>query len=251
MLVVDDNPTNRRILVENMARWGFCSDEAPDAEQALQRLSHAQAEQRPYQLILLDQRLPGMSGLELLEHMGEAANTKTILLSSSANIQDKQESERLGVSGFLMKPIEQADLKQNVFVALGMAGKSDQEQKTDDRQEIPTDVSIHTLKVLLAEDNPVNQLLIKKVLEKSGYEVTVVSNGRMAVLAVSEGAFDLVLMDIQMPEMDGLTATKLIRRNEERYGKHIPIFAMTAHAYKEAEQLCSRIRDGRLPYKTD
>jgi CheY-like chemotaxis protein len=119
-----------------------------------------------------------------------------------------------------------------------MAGKSDQELKTDDRQEIPIDVSIHALKVLLAEDNPVNQILIKKVLEKSGYEVTVVSNGRMAVHAVSEGAFDLVLMDIQMPEMDGLTATKLIRRNEERYGKHIPIFAMTAHAYKEAEQLC-------------
>jgi PAS domain S-box-containing protein len=238
VLVVDDNPTNRRILVENMARWGFCSDEAPDAEQALQRLSHAQAEQRPYHLILLDQRLPGMSGLELLEHMGEAAITKTILLSSSANIQDKQESERLGVSGFLMKPIKQADLKQNEFVALGMAGKSDQELKTDDRQEIPIDVSIHALKVLLAEDNPVNQILIKKVLEKSGYEVTVVSNGRMAVHAVSEGAFDLVLMDIQMPEMDGLTATKLIRRNEERYGKHIPIFAMTAHAYKEAEQLC-------------
>ncbi len=238
VLVVDDNPTNRRILVENLARWGLCADEAPDAEQALLSLSHAQAEQRPYHLILLDQRLPGMSGLELLQQMADTPGTKAILLSSSADIHERLKSEELGVIDFLLKPVKQADLKKSVLIALGWRTRPEQKEAAILPQKNATGVSAPALRVLLAEDNPVNQNLIKKVLEKSGYEVTVVSNGRMAVHAVSESDFDLVLMDIQMPEMDGLTATKLIRRNEERYGKHLPVFAMTAHAYKEAEHLC-------------
>ncbi|MGC8605591.1 MAG: ATP-binding protein, partial [Desulfomonilaceae bacterium] len=127
VLVVDDNPTNRRILVENIARWGFRVDDSVDAEHALLKLSEAISNQHPYQLILLDQCLPGMSGLELLHQIDDAANTKTILLSSSADLNDREEAEGLGVSGFLMKPIKQADLKKTVFEALCMVVKSSQE----------------------------------------------------------------------------------------------------------------------------
>lgn len=238
VLVVDDNPTNRRILVENLTRLGLCTDEAQDAEQALSSLAQAQAEQRPYQLMLLDQRLPGTSGLELLQRMGDTPGTKTILLSSSADINERRKSKEIGVVDFLMKPVKQADLKKSVLIALGWSKKPEQNDSVILSRERASGGSGPALRVLLAEDNPVSQNLIRKVLEKGGYEVTVVSNGRMAVHAVSESSFDLVLMDIQMPEMDGLTATKLIRRDEERYGKHLPVFAMTAHAYKEAEHLC-------------
>ena len=238
VLVVDDNPTNRRILVENLTRLGLCTDEAQDAEQALSSLAQAQAEQRPYQLMLLDQRLPGTSGLELLQRMGDTPGTKTILLSSSADINERRKSKEIGVVDFLMKPVKQADLKKSVLIALGWSKKPEQNDSVILSRESASGGSGPALRVLLAEDNPVSQNLIRKVLEKGGYEVTVVSNGRMAVHAVSESSFDLVLMDIQMPEMDGLTATKLIRRDEERYGKHLPVFAMTAHAYKEAEHLC-------------
>ena len=238
VLVVDDNPTNRRILVENLTRLGLCTDEAQDAEQALSSLAQAQAEQRPYQLMLLDQRLPGTSGLELLQRMGDTPGTKTILLSSSADINERRKSEEIGVVDFLMKPVKQADLKKSVLIALGWSKKPERNDSVILSRESASGGSGPALRVLLAEDNPVSQNLIRKVLEKGGYEVTVVSNGRMAVHAVSETSFDLVLMDIQMPEMDGLTATKLIRRDEERYGKHLPVFAMTAHAYKEAEHLC-------------
>ena len=238
VLVVDDNPTNRRILVENLTRLGLCTDEAQDAEQALSSLAQAQAEQRPYQLMLLDQRLPGTSGLELLQRMGDTPGTKTILLSSSADINERRKSKEIGVVDFLMKPVKQADLKKSVLIALGWSKKPEQNDSVILSRERASGGSGPALRVLLAEDNPVSQNLIRKVLEKGGYEVTVVSNGRMAVHAVSETSFDLVLMDIQMPEMDGLTATKLIRRDEERYGKHLPVFAMTAHAYKEAEHLC-------------
>lgn len=238
VLVVDDNPTNRRILVENLTRLGLCTDEAQDAEQALSSLAQAHAEQRPYQLMLLDQRLPGTSGLELLQRMGDTPGTKTILLSSSADINERRKSKEIGVVDFLMKPVKQADLKKSVLIALGWSKKPEQNDSVILSRERASGGSGPALRVLLAEDNPVSQNLIRKVLEKGGYEVTVVSNGRMAVHAVSESSFDLVLMDIQMPEMDGLTATKLIRRDEERYGKHLPVFAMTAHAYKEAEHLC-------------
>lgn len=238
VLVVDDNPTNRRILIETMARWGFCSDEAPDAQKALVKLAGAESEQRPYHLILLDQRLPGMSGLELLRQLGAKINSRTILLSSSADIRDREESEKLGVAGFLLKPVKQSDLKKSVLMALGQGVRPVEDETRAKPQELANNESNISLNILLAEDNPVNQKLIKKVLENRGHTVSVVTNGKLAVQAVKESVFDLVLMDIQMPEMDGLTATSRIRSEEEGSGKHIPIFAMTAHAYKEAEQMC-------------
>lgn len=240
-LVVDDHPTNRRILSENLTRWGFSVEEAEDAEKALEKIVASVADDRRYQLMLLDYQLPGMSGIELLEKIEDRKGLRIIVLTSSSEMNERSRAIELGADGVISKPLRMAELKQSVWNALGWS--EHKSSQADDHTARETDETRlksihHGLKVLLAEDNPVNQKLISKVLEKSGYIVDVVENGRIAVHAVTEGNFDLVLMDVQMPVMDGLTATKLIRRNEERSGKHIPIFAMTAHAYQEAESMC-------------
>jgi PAS domain S-box-containing protein len=240
-LVVDDNPTNRRILLENLTGWGMSAEEAPDAEQALEKISLAESGNRPYGLMLLDYQLPGMSGVELLEKLQGKTVLKTILLTSSPDMNERKRAIELGAKGVISKPVKIADLKESVWNALGQRlGECSQvngDKAERQNPELPKTIN-HTLRLLLAEDNPVNQKLIAMVLKKSGYIVHIVENGRLAVQAATDGDFDLVLMDIQMPVMDGLTATKLIRRNEERSGKHLPIFAMTAHAYQEAENMC-------------
>ncbi|MCX5874189.1 MAG: response regulator [Deltaproteobacteria bacterium] len=239
VLVVDDNATNRRILTETVDRWGFSPDEAPDAEQALLKLARAEREDHPYQLMLLDYRLPGMSGLELLEQIGCDANLKVIFLTSSSGTRERNRATDLGASVVLLKPVKQSELRRNVWKALGWTAEMiPQRLSVGPPKKNGLTQAEQSLRVLLAEDNPVNQKLITRVLEKSGYQVSIVGNGKLAVNAAAEGDFDMVLMDIQMPVMDGLTATKIIRENEEGSGRHLPIFAMTAHAYQEAEQMC-------------
>ena len=240
-LVVDDNRTNRRILVDSLTRWGLCPEECPDAERALEKISMANTDNRPYRLMLLDYQLPGMSGVDLLEKIQGEKGLKVILMTSSSEMNERKRAIELGAEGVILKPVKMADLKQSVWNALGWVSQKSSQgaETTAEIQNYEPQKTINkTLKVLLAEDNPVNQKLLSKVLERTGYTVHVVENGRLAVQAATDGDFDLVLMDIQMPVMDGLTATKLIRRNEERTGKHLPVFAMTAHAYQEAENMC-------------
>jgi CheY-like chemotaxis protein len=174
--------------------------------------------------------MPGMDGFSVAERIQQDSglNQSPIIMMTSAGFRgDAARCRELGINAFLTKPIKLSDLLQSVKGVLGSKAIA---------QENPSIVTIQSqrqdrgrLRILLAEDNPVNQILAIRLLEKRGHEVTVAENGRLALEALGKQIFDLVLMDVQMSEMDGLQATRLIREGELKSGKHIPIIAMTAH----------------------
>ncbi|MEQ1353477.1 MAG: response regulator, partial [Candidatus Acidiferrum sp.] len=237
-LIVDDNYTNRQILTGACNRWGMVSIAVEDAAAALKELHAANDAGRPFRLILLDANMPGMDGFALVEEMKKASGLQhatVMMLTSAGHIGDAARCRALGISACLMKPIRQRELlaaicevlktKSETPDALLLTRYTLQEEK-------------HRSKILLAEDNQVNQTLAVRLLEKRGYVVSVVGDGQAAVDAVKDGQYDLVLMDIQMPGMDGFEATAAIRAREKISGRHIPIVAMTAHAIKGDEEKC-------------
>ncbi|MBW2117431.1 MAG: response regulator [Deltaproteobacteria bacterium] len=250
VLIVDDNATNRMIFHEMTSSWGFMPEEAEDGEEALAELYDAFEAGRPYRLLLLDAQMPGMDGFEVARKVKDApygAGLKTILVTSLGRKGDAALCNELGISGYLLKPAKQSDLLDAITMALG--------QPPDEKISLITRHTVREarirLNILLAEDNIVNQKLAVKMLEKRGHRVVIASNGRKAVDAFKAEHFDLILMDVQMPEMDGLTATRMIRnlkletRNLEGQIssiKHpvssIPIIALTAHAMKGDREKC-------------
>jgi signal transduction histidine kinase/CheY-like chemotaxis protein len=238
VLVVDDNSTNRRVLTGLLARWGMDFTAVEDAHAALAALAQAQVEGRSFRLILLDGHMPNVDGFALAEQIQKQStpmHAVVMMLTSAGHLGDGARCRALGISAYLVKPIRQRELLNAICQVLGAGPQA---------PDLPL-VTRHTLheekqsfRVLLAEDNAVNQVLAVRLLEKRGYSVVVAANGRDAVEALEKENFDLVLMDIQMPGMDGFEATAAIREAEKLTGKHIPIVAMTAHALKGDQDRC-------------
>ncbi|MGA9813635.1 MAG: response regulator [Terriglobales bacterium] len=235
VLIVDDNATNRTVLRETLYGWHMKADEAEDGEQALKLLHAAQASEQAYRLVLLDAQMPGMDGFEVaavIQQDRGLRKSAVVLLTSAGSRGDAARCSELGMQACLSKPIKRADLLEAIELAL--LGPREAIQPA--RHAAPAPAHRRHFKILLAEDNLVNQRVAVRFLEKQGHTVFLAGSGRKALAAWQEQSFDLILMDVQMPEMDGLEATTLIRK-QERMGqpewaaqKHIPIVAMTAHA---------------------
>ena len=239
VLIVDDNTTNLRILYEMLLGWQMKPAMADGAAQALTELSHADSGGKPIRLALLDAQMPETDGLRLAQKMKEDpqfSKVPVIIMTSAGMRGDGARGRELGIRAYLAKPVRRRDLLQAIKVVFGSEIQSSQNAGL---------VTIHSLraglgclKILLVEDNVVNQTLAARLLEKKGHQVTIAGNGKEALEALSRRAFELVLMDIQMPEMDGLDATAMIREKERSSGKHVPIIAMTAHAMVGDKERC-------------
>ncbi len=237
VLIVDDNATNRRIVAEMCRNWQMRPDNAADAADAMRRLQAAAASDDPFRLVLTDASMPGTDGFALSQAItGNPAlgSTVVMMLTSLDRQGDAARCEQLGVSGYLLKPIKQSELFDAIALALGAAPAAD-EPTAQDRHALP---QLSPLNLLLAEDSLANQKLAVGLLTRWGHQVSVVHNGAEAVEAVRARAFDAVLMDVQMPEMDGLQATVEIRSREASTGRRVPIIAMTAHAMKGDRERC-------------
>jgi len=208
------------------------------AEEALVQLRHAWRSGEPFPLVLTDVNMPGVDGFSLAERIKQdedLSSTIIMMLTSGDRPGDIARCEELGVASYLMKPIKQSELFDAVLLALGVTEAENGAVETVRSDAAP---QVGPLCVLLAEDSLPNQKLAVGLLEKRGHTVTVANNGREAVAAAASGRFDLVLMDVQMPEMDGLEATAVIRSRERQTGRHTPIVAMTAHALRGDREQC-------------
>jgi CheY-like chemotaxis protein len=240
-LVVDDNQTNRRILDGMLKRWEMKPALVQGGEQALLELQAAKEAGEPFGLILLDMHMPEMDGFQFVERIRErpGLSTATIMMLTSAGHRgDAERCKELGISAYLLKPIRQSELREAIARVLGAK---------EQRGAIPliTRFSLYdardpksVLSVLLVEDNAVNQRLATRMLEKRGHRVTLAGNGLEALEAIAKRSFDLVLMDIQMPEMDGFQATAAIRDKENGTNARLPVVALTAHAMKGDREKC-------------
>lgn len=238
ILVVDDNPTNRLIIRESLTGWGAVVQEASDGLAALAELTKAQASSIPYDLVLLDSRMPDMSGFEVAERIKQfpCPNRLSVMMLTSEFVGAGGRSGEIartydmGLAGYLEKPIKQSELLRAITIALrrrkGLPPATDQTK----RQTSPVDR--RPLRILLAEDSPDNQLLIKAYLKATSYKVDVAENGQIACEMFSVGRYDLVLMDMNMPVMDGYTATVTIREWEQKHGiSPTKIVALTAYVH--------------------
>jgi PAS domain S-box-containing protein len=238
VLVVDDNRTNRHILEGLLACWRMKPALAEGAPAALGCLERALDEEQPFALILIDAGMPKMDGFALVEKIRgnpQLAGTVIIMLISVGQRRDAVRCRELGVAGYLTKPIGQRELLNGISQAL--ANELHRPAHPLITRHSPREGRTR-LHILLAEDNILNQTLAIRVLEKRGYTVEVAVNGRQALDKLKGESFDLVLMDVQMPEMDGLETTAAIREQEKTTGAHIPIIAMTAHAMKGDRERC-------------
>jgi two-component system, sensor histidine kinase and response regulator len=237
-LIVDDNFTNRRVLHGMLSRWGMRPTGVDGGRAALQAIEIAKNAGHPFPLILLDGQMPEMDGFALAEQIQKdpgSSGATIMMLTSAGHLGDAARCRELGVSAYVVKPIRQSELLSAICLVLN---------KTARTVDAPL-ATRHTLsegrsckRVLLAEDNAVNQTLAKRLLEKRGFVVFVVGDGQAAVKAFESDHFDVLLMDIQMPEMDGFEATAAIRAKERSLGGHIPIIALTANALKGDQERC-------------
>ena len=236
VLVVEDNPTNRLIFSRILNNWGMKVTLAGSGPEALSILNAEPS----FALILLDYQMPGMDGIELAQQImsnPRFATATILMLSSGGGPEEAIRARQTGISVCLFKPFKQSELLAAILKALGKASRP------DDRQgplapSAPSPV-IPMLRVLLAEDNRVNQVVATRLLEKQGHRVLTVENGRDAVAAAEKQSFDLALLDLQMPEMDGLQAVGLIRQNEKATGRcRLPVIALTAHAMRGDRERC-------------
>jgi PAS domain S-box-containing protein len=239
ILIVDDNATNRRVLDETLSLWGMKTCEAADGLQAVMALKHARQSGEPIQLVLTDAHMPMMDGFRLAEEIRrepQLAATQVILVTSGGQRGDAARCRELGISAYLTKPVRQVDLLEAIVNILGSRARA---------PEKPSVVTRHSLRekrrglqILVAEDNIVNQRLIEHLLGGRGHHVTIANNGRQALELLEKQVFDLALVDVQMPEMDGLQLTATIREKEKNTEAHLPIIAMTAYAMKGDRERC-------------
>ena len=235
-LVVDDNATNRRIVEEVLTNWELQPSSSASGADALAKLRGAFRGGKPFELLLSDVNMPEMDGFSLLEQVRRDPSLSDIiavLLTSSDRPEDAARCQELRVAQRLTKPIKQSELFGAIAEALGLS-PPDQ----GPREEPPKAPTTRPLSILLAEDSLVNQRLAVGLLEKHGHRVTLATNGREALEQIEKRTFDVVLMDVQMPELDGLAATQQIRQRENASGRRLPIIAMTAHALKGDRERC-------------
>ena len=238
VLVVDDNATNRRILVEILTNWMMEPTAVASVAEAVKQLEQMADAGQPYAMILTDASMPDVDGFTLARKVQEnrvLCRSMIMMLTSGDRPGDIRRCKELGIAAYLVKPIKQSELLDAILVAIGGQSALTGAQEVS---AISTRKTNAPKSILLAEDSLINQKLAIGLLEKWGHRVTVANDGREAVDLSANGTFDLILMDVQMPELDGLDATRLIRRREETTGKHLPIVAMTAHAMKGDRELC-------------
>ena len=238
VLIIDDNQTNRTVLTKNVEALGSRVDAVASGAKGLESLRNAHRAGDPYHVVLLDMQMPGMDGEQTARAIKSdpaMKDVKILILTSMGQRGDAIRLEALGCSGYLLKPVKQQMLFDAIIAAL--------ERTTD---ESPRLITRHTiseqrkldLRILLAEDNSINQKLAVVLLQKAGYSVDAVENGVQALEKVQANHYSAVLMDVQMPEMDGFEATRQIRVQEKLTGQHIPIIAMTAHAMQGDRERC-------------
>ena len=241
VLIVDDNETNRHILDRMLKRWEMKVTCVVSGLAALTELAANWESTDPYRLVITDIHMPEMDGFTLVEQIRRRPGLSSVIIMMLTSARYGGDSERyrgLGVAAFLSKPVRQSELRAAIESVVGGA----------DQSRVPSEPATplppanaqpkRTMRILVAEDNLVNQRLALRLLEKRGHRVVVASNGREALAALEEDTFDLVLMDIQMPEMDGMEATAKIREKENLTGRHQPVVALTAHAMKGDQELC-------------
>jgi two-component system, sensor histidine kinase and response regulator len=238
VLIVDDNATNRRILQGLLSRWKLRTHDVEGGKQALTELLSAKSAGDPYRLILTDMHMPDMDGFGLIErirHAPELSATTIMMLTSAGHREDVARCRELAIASYLLKPIRKGELLAAISKALGAEGGPSSQPTTAVRRNPASRIGLH---ILVAEDNHVNQIVAVRILERMGHSVIVANNGHEALSLLAQQTFDLVLMDIQMPGMDGLTATKKIRDDEMQSHSHMPIIALTAHAMKGDLEHC-------------
>jgi PAS domain S-box-containing protein len=246
VLIVDDNRTNRRILEGLLQRWGMDTGSAGDGESALAELARAHSSSQPYALVLSDMNMPKMDGFGLVGEIKQHPELRAatiMMLTSGGNQGDAARCGELGIAAYLLKPVRQSELRDAIAKVLhdrdqpGSTPMVTQYSVRQQQQQCPAQCS---LRILLAEDNPVNQKLAIRLLEKRGHRVDSVWNGKEALLALEKQSYDLVLMDVQMPEMDGLEAVQRLRKREtvSAQGRHQPVVAMTALVMKGDRDRC-------------
>ncbi len=249
VLVVDDNATNRRILEEMLTNWGMKPTLADGGRAALAAIARARQAEGSFVLVLLDANMPEMDGFTLAEKIKDIpqmAGAKMLMLTSAGSREDATRCRELDIAAYLTKPIKQSELLDAILTILGTQAAADRLAPSSASAlalQAPLAGSARResgrrLRILVAEDNPVNQQLAARLLEKRGHTVVLAGNGREALAALESQAFDLALMDVQMPEMDGLEATAAVREREKATGGHLPIVAMTAHAMKGDRERC-------------
>jgi len=239
VLVVDDNEANLRILCEYLSRWNMRPESVANSREALAALTAAREKGQPYRLYLVDCRMPGMDGFDLvaaIQDLHPAEPATVVMLTSAAQRGDAARCRELGVAAYLTKPVGEVELMEAVMAALFIPAPAQGEPELITRHTLRQ--ARRQLRILLAEDNPVNQTLAVKLLSKLGHSVKLVDNGAEAVDAVLRQTFDCVLMDVQMPVMNGLEATRAIRGMERTLGRRVPIIAMTAHALTGDREIC-------------
>jgi CheY-like chemotaxis protein len=250
VLIVDDNRTNRRILEGILGHWGMNPVVAVDGEQALALYQAAAEQTQPFSLILADMHMPKMDGFGLVERLNaeSAACSSTIMmLTSGGQRGDAQRCQTLGIAAYLLKPVRQSELREAIIRVLSSRQSKESTPMITRSSLREAAVGSKTLKILLVEDNLVNQKLASRLLEKRNHSVAVALNGREALAALGKSQFDLVLMDMQMPEMDGFEATTILREREKSTGKHQPVIAMTALAMNGDRERCMAVgMDGYL-----
>jgi PAS domain S-box-containing protein len=238
VLVVDDNSTNRRVLQDILTRWEVETSTVETGELALSELLSARERNQPYQIMLTDMQMPGMDGFRLVEEIRRnpgLAGIAIIMLSSAHHGGFADKCRSLGITSYLSKPVRKAEL---LSALQRVNGHETTAAKLPSVSVLEARRPKTGLNILLAEDNRVNQAVATQMLEKMGHSITIANTGAEVLSQLSAGSFDLILMDVQMPEMDGIEATRRIRNEESNSGTHIPIIAITAHAMKGDRERC-------------
>jgi signal transduction histidine kinase/DNA-binding response OmpR family regulator len=238
VLVVDDRRTNSRIIEGILKHWGAETKCADGGREALSELVSACRAGDPYKLVLTDVNMPEMDGFTLVEQMRrnpELSAVAVMMLSSASQRGEAERCRQLGILAYVFKPIRKRELLTAILAALEQSSAT---FPTPVITEAERPVEGKGLRILLAEDNRVNQIVATRMAEKMGHSVVVAGNGHLALSLLATQPFDLVLMDVQMPEMDGLTAARKIREGEQSTPFHLPIIAMTAHAMKGDRERC-------------
>jgi two-component system, sensor histidine kinase and response regulator len=244
VLIVDDNATNRHILNEWLHDWQIEAEAVGDAAAAMDALWHRRANSRPYALVLLDARMPDRDGLTLaamIRERSELTATRLILLTSGDRPGDPARIRELHIDAHLLKPVQQEELLETIYRVMNRPASSEQilirSSPASEHSTAPASVATG-LQILVAEDNEFSARLMQQLLSRRGHHVRLTNNGRETLALVEKGGFDLLLLDIHMPALDGFGTIEAIRKRERSAGGHLPVIALTARSRKEDRQRC-------------
>ncbi|NOY68588.1 MAG: response regulator [Deltaproteobacteria bacterium] len=241
ILVVDDNETNRQICRELLSAWGATVSESESGARAIQAIADADKNGKPFHMILLDLRMPEMDGFQVAERINTMAPSLTclprlVMLTSSDAIEEKARARELNIASYIVKPYRRVELLEGILIGLGKKEKIAEYNPSVRKFEKMT---LPTMRILIAEDIEPNRKLMKQYLKNSPITIDMAENGRIAMEKYTRNRYDLVLMDIEMPEMDGFSATRAIRKWEQETGRDkTPVLALTAHAFREHREKC-------------